>query len=110
MVSKFKPRFRYGAIISLEELRDRQKAMELNSDLYGSHGYIGYVDIWNDTGRLYVFDNPDDAATIVKAAKSIGFSIAGLVADVISIRNSDLERPHLRHYRNQYSFIRELYR
>lgn len=111
MAREFKPRFRNGVIIGTEELRDRYMKMELNSDLNSNSGYIGYADIWDGTARLYVFDNPNDASKIVKAARSIGFRTAGPATEVISVRNSELERPHLnRKNRSTYSYIKELYR
>lgn len=111
MGREFKPRFRHGVVIATRELRDRYMTRELASDLLINAGYIGYKDIWSGEARLYIFDNPDDAAKIVKEARRIGFETAGPAADVIRIRNSDLERPHLnRMKRRSYSYMKELYR
>ena len=105
-----KAKHRSAIGISKEELiQAKNKAAEFHTELLMISGYIGYVDIWNDTLRMYVFEKDDKCILALKAADQIGLESAGMINDFVCIRNSELERPHLSKRRG-HSYYRELYR
>ena len=104
-----KRRFRQGIVIGAAELRDRFMKMELVSTLICMSAYIGYVDIYDETARLYVFNSEDGARIALREAKKIGYRTAGAVEGPIHISNADLHRPHLNRLRG-YDFQREYYK
>ena len=104
-----KPRIRQGIIIGKAELKDSFKRRELVSVLICMHEYIGYVDIFDETARLYVFSSDAGACKALREAKKMGYRTAGRVDEQIFIRNSDLNRPHLNRLRG-YEFQREYYK
>ena len=104
-----KPRFRKGAVIGLDELKDKGMKRELDTELSMSKEYIGFFDHEDYKARVFIFENEEGMKRFIKEAKKIGY-IVGEVAEIISIRNSDLQRPHLNNYKNGYSFYKELYK
>lgn len=104
-----KARHRSAMGIGTEELKDKAKAAEFQTELLMISGYIGYVDIWDGSLRMFVFATKDSASSAIKAAQEIGFRSAGDICDFVAIRNSDLNRPHL-NKKKGHSYYRELYR
>lgn len=104
-----KIRFRKCAAISIEELDDRMKQRELHTELSMIGGYVGYLDIADYGVRIYAFANADDATRFIREARKIGFSSAGEVEGTIAIKNTELQRPHLK-YMPRNIFLRELYK
>ncbi|MBR2674314.1 MAG: hypothetical protein IKE52_02520 [Mogibacterium sp.] len=109
MRERLKPRFRQGMGISLSEY-SRNKSREFQTILMLLDGYIGYFDAWDETLRVFVFDNSDDADRAVKEAKYTGFESAGRIEGVLHISNADLERPHLKYIRKKSAFYAEYFR
>lgn len=111
MAREPKPRFRQGVGIGLEEYGKDNFAMvrEFQTELMMLRGYIGYFDTWDETLRVFIFDNIEDAAKAVKGAEQIGFRTVGNIEGPVHIANSELTRPHLKYYKG-YDYHRELYR
>lgn len=104
-----KTRIRKAAAIGLSELSDSLKRRELVTELSMISGYIGYLDVVDYGVRVYVFTDSDAAEQLVKEAKKIGFRTAGEVEGTIMIKNTELERPHLK-YMPKKVFLKELYK
>lgn len=104
-----KTKFRKCAAIGLEDLNDRRKILELNTELAMIGGYVGYLDIEDYGVRIYVFTDADSATRLVKEAKKIGFYSAGEVEGTMALKNTELQRPHLK-YMPRKIFLRELYK
>ena len=105
-------KIRYGMVISLEEYSSYNISMvrELQAELFISSGYIGYTDVYEKTGRLFVFEGPDSRDKALKDARSIGFGSAGSVVGNVFVSNAALQRPHLQNYRSKDQFYKEYYR
>ena len=104
-----KSKIRKAAAIGLLELSDSYKRRELVTELAMISGYIGYLDFDDYGVRVYVFTDSDSAERLVKEAKKIGFRTAGEVEGTIVIKNTELERPHLK-YMPKKVFLKELYK
>ena len=104
-----KARIRNAAAIGLNEISDRTKTRELVTELAMICGYIGYIDVEEFGVRVYVFTDAESAEKMIKEAKKIGFRTAGEVEDTIVIKNTELERPHLK-YMPKKIFLKELYK
>ena len=105
-----KARLRTAIGIGKAELKqNKQQAAEFQTELLMICGYIGYVDIWEDSLRMYVFEKTEAANKALEAAHQIGLLTAGVVSDFVCVRNSELERPHLK-LRKGHSYYKELYR
>ena len=110
-MDKMHTRIRAGILISIEEIKDRMRheRLELWSIVQNEPEYIGYMDIWNGTGRVYIFGSPEAAARILKEIRKAGYETCGPILESVMIKNSQLERPHLSAYRG-HAFLRELYK
>ena len=104
-----KTKFRKCAAISIEELDDRMKYIELHTELSMIGGYVGYLDITDYGVRIYAFTNADDATRFIREAKKMGFYSAGEVDGAMAIKNTELQRPHLK-YMPRNIFFQELYK
>lgn len=105
-----KPRFRTGMAIALTELRaDKSAARQFNTDMLMNPGYIGFMDNEDVGVRCFIFKKREDAEAAVKSAKEIGFRATGMIADVIHVKNADLERPHLKYVKKD-NWYKELYK
>ena len=106
------PKLRCGIGISFEEYNSRNIEMVRNyqAEALRIDGYIGYFDTWNNTLRVFVFDNRDEADRALRIAHSIGFESAGAVEGFLFISNRELQRPHLQDIHAKKQFYRELYR
>ena len=104
-----KARIRKAAAIGLNEISDRTKTRELVTELAMISGYIGYIDVEEFGVRVYVFTDAESAEKMIKEAKKIGFRTAGEVEGTIVIKNTELERPHLK-YMPKKAFLKELYK
>lgn len=105
-----RPRFRIGMAIALQELKnDKPAARQFNTEMLMNSGYIGFMDDENVGVRCFIFKRREDAESAVKSAKEIGFRATGMIADVIHVKNADLERPHLK-YAQKDNWYKELYK
>ena len=102
-------KIREGIVIGSAELQDSRMKREWHTTLICMNEYVGFIEIYDGTARLYVFSSEDGAKRALREAKHIGYRTAGRVADSIYIKNSDLNRPHLNRYRG-YDFQREYYK
>lgn len=105
-------RLRYGMGIGLEEYNSGNIKMtrDFRAELMTSSGYIGYFDTWNDTLRVFAFEDPKSRDRALKEARSIGFDSAGKIEGGLFISNVELQRPHLQNIRSKGYFYREYYR
>ena len=101
---------RQGFIVGMSELKNKTMKRELATELLMSNEYIGYIDIWEDTARCFIFTSKDGADAVLRSAKQIGYETAGAIEEGIYIKNSELERPHLSRIRNHHTFMKELYK
>ena len=104
-----KTRMREGIVIGTAELQDGLKRKELNTTMLMIPEYIGFTEVFDGTGRLYVFSTKEAADYALRESKHIGFRSAGRVDGAIYISNADLNRPHINKYRG-YDFMREYYK
>lgn len=105
-------RLRYGFGIGRYEYSNENiyQVRELMTELLSSEKYIGYFDTWEDTLRVFVLEDSEAAARMLREARSIGFESAGMVDGIIAVSNSQLQRPHLKHLRRSYNYYKEYYR
>lgn len=104
-----KTKFRKCAAIGLQELNDSAKNREVVTELAMLSGYVGYMDIEDFGLRIYAFTDAESAKKLIREAKKIGLRTAGEVVGSLSLKNTDLERPHLK-YMPRDTFFRELYK
>lgn len=105
------PRLRHGIGISLEEYCSRNIDMVRNFQAEAlTNGYIGYFDALNNTLRVFVFDDKDEADRAIKVAHSIGLESAGAIEGFIIVSNDRLRRPHLKKIASKSRYYKELYR
>lgn len=106
-----KRRFRQGVGIGLDELKsDRAKQKQLVTDLLMNRGYVGYFDIEDERIRIYIFSDKESAGLFLRESRKIGFRTAGAIDEMVHISNSELSRPHLKHYKGKRNFYSELYK
>lgn len=104
-----KPKIRRAAAIGLTELSESNKTRELATELVMIDGYVGYIDADDYGVRIYIFEDAASAKSFVREASKIGYRTAGDVEGSLIVKNTELERPHLR-YLPKKSFMRELYK
>lgn len=89
-------KLRSGAAIALAELNDRSRHSELVTELAMNSGYIGFFDCEDPRVRVYVFTNQTSSEQLIKEAKRMGYRTIGGVDGAVIVKNTDLQRPHLK--------------